>query len=156
MRVVSATFLAWLLICFASWFSAELAAPPTSPFDQYGTIRWDDERARLDNFAIQLQNIEKAVGFILVYDEAGGCPGEAIARAKRAKRYVVEYRGIPWNRVGWRHEGYQTDIRTTIWIVPEGASVPGPSHYDSVPQRAGPLTQRCKTRLEQIKRSRWK
>jgi hypothetical protein len=70
--------------------SEHTIAAPTEVFDQYGgAIRWEDEKSRLDNFAIQLQQEEKLLGFILVVDAVGGCPGEAQARAIRAKRYVV-------------------------------------------------------------------
>jgi hypothetical protein len=75
---------------------------PDSPFDQYGTISWEDEQARLDNFAIQLQHWEKLIGNILVVETVGGCPGEAQARAIRAKRYLVEHRGVANNRLIWK------------------------------------------------------
>ena len=97
-----------------------VTSAPTSPFDEYGAIKWNEEMARLDNFVIQLQNYEKSIGFIVTVDADGGCPGEAKARAIRAKRYVVEYRGIPWNRVGWRVDGHYGDVRTTLLIVPPG------------------------------------
>ena len=35
--------------------------------DGYGNIRFLDEKARLDNFAIQLQNEPKTQGYIIVY-----------------------------------------------------------------------------------------
>jgi hypothetical protein len=131
------------------------AAPsPTSPLDQYGTIAWENEKARLDNFAIAIQNYPKALGYIVIFDEDGGCEGEAKARAIRAKRYVVEHRGIPWNRVIWRVEGYQREIYTTLLIAPPGALVPYP-YRDGVRGKDGPLTKRCETRLRQIARSRW-
>ena len=59
---------------------AKSSTSPDSPFDQYGTISWEDEKARLDNFAIQLQNNKKCTGYILVFDKTNGCPGEATAR----------------------------------------------------------------------------
>lgn len=125
-------------------------------FDEYGRIRWEDEMARLDNFAIQLQNLsEKYVGYILVFDEAGGCAGEGQARAVRAKRYIVEHRGIPWNRVVFRTEGYFADFRTTLLIVPPGVTLPFPFHsYGRVPNN-GPAPRGCKERLARIRRSRW-
>lgn len=77
---------------------------PTEVFDQYGGgLKWEDEKARLDNFAIQLQQHEEYVGYILVFDAIGGCPGEAQTRAIRAKRYVVEHRvsrGTAWSGDG--------------------------------------------------------
>jgi hypothetical protein len=131
------------------------AAPtPSSPFDQYGAIKWNDEMARLDNFAIQLQNYEDSIGFIVGVDVDGGCPGEAKARVIRAKRYIVEYRGIPSNRVGWRVDGHYPDQHTTLLIVPKGASLPYP-YREPISGKDGPLTRKCQTRLRQIARSRW-
>src|SRR3989440_4475436 len=42
---------------------------PRAPvkFDTYGNIRFNDEKARLDNFAIQLQNEPNAQGYIIRY-----------------------------------------------------------------------------------------
>ncbi len=93
------------LVLIGSWLPPHTnGAPslPTTPFDQYGAISWEDERARLDNFAIEVQSDEKLIGYILVFDAIGGCSGEAQAQAIRAKRYVVEHRHIAWNRVIWR------------------------------------------------------
>jgi hypothetical protein len=136
--------------------SLEATAPiHTSAFDQYGAIRWDDEMARLDNFAIQLQNYEKSIGFIVTIDVDGGCPGEAKARAVRAKRYIVEHRGIPWNRVAWRVDGHDSHIHTTLWIVPSGAASLPYLYRGSSRGKDGPFTKKCKTRLLQIARSRW-
>jgi len=125
-------------------------------FDEYGRIRWEDEMARLDNFAIQLQNLsEQFVGYILVFDEAGGCAGEGQARAVRAKRYMVEHRGVPWNRVIFRTEGYYPDFSTTLLIVPPGAMVSFPFRdYARVPNNR-PAPRGCKEKLARIRRSRW-
>lgn len=40
--------------------------------DEFGVLRWNDERARLDNFGYQLQNAKKSKGYIIIY------PGEKI------------------------------------------------------------------------------
>lgn len=37
-------------------------------FDQYGMTQWEDEQARLDNFAVQLMNDPELIGYILIYD----------------------------------------------------------------------------------------
>src|ERR1044072_8809645 len=78
----------------------------------YGAISWEDEKARLDNYAVQLQHEKDLIGYIFVFAGNGGCPGEAQARAIRAKRYIVEHRGVPWDRVVWRVEGYRQDLTT--------------------------------------------
>jgi hypothetical protein len=146
-----------LLLLSSSYSLSTGAAAPNSPFDQYGEIRWEDEKARLDNFAIQIQQITdgKYFGFILVYDSSGGCPGEAAARATRAKRYIVEHRGVPWERVAWRQDGYSQGISTTLLIVPKNVSLPYPFRNSDAPQTAGPLTRACKATLVRIRRSRW-
>jgi hypothetical protein len=152
MRVLVFAIITSALIANTSLVAS--APVPTSAFDRYGAITWDDEMARLDNFAIQLQNVPNSTGFIVMVDADGGCPGEAKVRAVRAKRYIVEHRGVPWNRVAWRVDGYSTDVRTTLWIVPTGVSAPEP-YLDANSGKDGPLTKKCQTRLRRIARSRW-
>ena len=57
-------------------------APKARKFDEYGNIRFNDEKARLDNFAIQLQNEPTSQGYIIGY---GSCDAEGSTRANRAK-----------------------------------------------------------------------
>ena len=122
MRLVRSSLLMFCVFTFSfSPFRVSGTAPdfPTDrSFDEYGRIRWDDEQARLDNFAIQLMNDPDAIGYIFVISERGGCPGEAAARAIRAKRYIVEHRGVPWNRVIWREDGYMDTFLTILQPAP--------------------------------------
>src|SRR6266508_3752593 len=37
------------------------------PFDSYGAISWELEKAHLDNFAIALQHDPDSIGYIIVY-----------------------------------------------------------------------------------------
>jgi hypothetical protein len=156
MKALAITLLLCLLGGSSLLYGSE-AAPPNAPFDSYGTyVRWADEKARLDNFAIAIHNDEKALGFILIYDKTGGCPGEARARAERAKRYLVEHRGVPSNRVIWRRDGYQSDIYTYLVIAPPGSYVPRPFYGSSTgPAVDGPMTRACKATLQKIRKSRW-
>src|SRR6185436_6694632 len=91
-----------LALSIAGFSSTGRSTPFITPFDQYGRINWEAEQARLDNFAIQLMNDRDSVGYIFIYDGSDLCEGEAQARAIRAKTYLVERRGVPWNRVIWR------------------------------------------------------
>jgi hypothetical protein len=121
MKLLVATLL-FLLIGSSVWGDTALTTPIT-PFDQYGAIRWEDEKPRLDNFAIQLQRDERSLGYIFVYDNIGGCPGEAVARGIRAKRYLTEYRKVPWNQVIWRREGSREGLGTTLMIASTRSTV---------------------------------
>ena len=157
MRLLIAIPSAALLISLANFpgpGSFGRSALADSLFDQYGAIRWKDEKARLDNFAIQLQQDEKLVGYILVFDAVGGCAGEAQARAIRAKRYVVEHRGISWDRVIWRREGYMDGISTILQPVSRGTVLPFPFRGWAIEGRSRTSTRACKTVLERIRKDR--
>src|SRR5688572_24782357 len=64
------------------------------PLDNYGDIDFEDEKARLDNFASQLTNAPDVTGYILVYAGRHTYEGEAEEHLLRSRRYVVEYREI--------------------------------------------------------------
>ena len=73
-----------------------------------GGVSWGDEKAQIDNFAIQIMHDPNLIGYILVYSGADSCRGEAQARALRIKNYMMKVRGIPWNRVMWKDGGRYT------------------------------------------------
>jgi len=90
-------------------------------FDEYGNIRFNDEKARLDNFAIQLQNEPTAQGYIIGY---GACDAEGLTRANRAKDYLVNTRGIDSGRLVTTDAGCLPNLQVQLWIVPQGATPP--------------------------------
>jgi hypothetical protein len=95
--------------------------PTAKKFDEYGNIRFNDEKARLDNYAIQLQNDPGAGGTIIVY---GTCNGEGQQRGDRAKDYLVNTRGIEAGRITVVDGGCRADLAVQLWIVPSGADAP--------------------------------
>ena len=92
--LVSACVVVVSLAGFARANHRWLTAMPDEWFDSYGNISWEDEKAHLDNFAIALQQDQDLIGYIIVYAGRCACVGEAKDRALRAKKYVVETRGI--------------------------------------------------------------
>jgi len=88
-------------------------------FDEYGNIRFNDEKARLDNFAIALQNEPGSRGAIVGY---GSCDEEGQKRAQRAKDYLVNTRGIDAGRIDVIDGGCLPELQVQLWIVPQGAS----------------------------------
>ena len=91
------------------------------PFDSYGAASWEDEKAHLDNFAIALQHHPDSIGYIIVYAGRRACVGEAKDRALRAKKYVVETRGIRASRITWIDGGYREELITILQPAPRGA-----------------------------------
>jgi len=84
-----------ILCVMASFGGAAGHVTPNRAFDEYGPICWENEKARLDNFAIGLLNMpDTTLGHIIVYDGKRACRGEAITRAIRAKKYLVEFRNL--------------------------------------------------------------
>jgi hypothetical protein len=102
--------------------STPVKAPPQRPrkFDEYGNIRFNDEKARLDNFAIQLQNEPSSRGAIVGY---GSCGTEGTTRANRAKDYLVNTRGLDAGRIDVIDGGCLPDLLVQLWIVPQGATL---------------------------------
>ena len=99
-----------------------MGLPPVSrKFDEYGNIRFNDEKARLDNFAIQLNNEPGAKGWIIGF---GACDAKGEERAKRAHDYLVNTRGVSDSSLVVRDGGCMPEQRVELWIQPVGAAEP--------------------------------
>jgi hypothetical protein len=97
------------------------------PLDEYGDIPFEDEQARLDNFAVELQNDPVSSGYLICYGGRVGYEGEARARCDRAKDYISKVRGIAADRIVTVDGGFMEDLSVYVWVVPAGATPPQPS-----------------------------
>ena len=104
--------------------SVKPAPAEAKKFDEYGDIKFNDEKARLDNYATALQGEPGSAAVILAY---GNCDGAAQARADRAKNYLVNTRGIEAGRITTVDGGCRADLSVELWIVPSGATAPAAS-----------------------------
>lgn len=95
--------------------------PLDQRFDSYGDLSWDDEKAHLDNFAIALQQDPRLIGYIVVYAGRRACVNEAKNRGSRAKKYLVERRGIRASRIKWIDGGYREELTVILQPAPPGA-----------------------------------
>ena len=95
-----------------------------TPFDEYGDIRFADEKARLDNFAIQLMNEENAVGHIIVYAGRKATVAEAQVRANRARDYLISVRKISPDKIKVVNGGYREDPSVQLYIRSADAGLP--------------------------------
>lgn len=112
--------------------ATDVVAPPPPPvqprkFDEFPSISFDDDKARLDNLAIELQNAPTAQGYIIVYGGRTSRPGLADRLGARAKNYLVNTRGINPNRLTVVNGGYRESDYIEIWLVPQGAQPPRPT-----------------------------
>src|SRR4026207_1754100 len=108
-----------ILALLSSYVSpVECRLSPDSPFDIYGNICFEDEKAHLDNFAITLEEDPNLIGYIVVYAGNESCAGEAQYRANRAKQWVLR-RGIAAQRIIVKDGGYRTDVTTQLQPWPK-------------------------------------
>lgn len=92
--------------------------PPTRcAFDSYGDIKFEDEQARLDNFAIQVLNYPGSSGLILMSAGQRTFKREAADRLARAKSYLVGFRGIDSSRIITADCGFTPDLTPTLWVL---------------------------------------
>ncbi len=108
----------------ASCTSNLKVTPICRKFDEYGNIAFNDEKARLDNFAIELQNNPGSQGYIIAYGGRKARVNEAQSRADRAKDYLVNTRQIDAGRIVTVDGGYREDLTVELWICPTGATAP--------------------------------
>jgi hypothetical protein len=95
-------------------------------FDEYYDIARNDEKARLDNYAIQLQQEPGSQGYVIVYPSRKAGAAQAQARAQRIVDYLVNTRGLDTSRVVITMGPAREDWLFELWVVPEGAPPPVP------------------------------
>ncbi len=105
------------------------APPPITPkrFDEFPSVAFDDDKARLDNLAIELQNSPGATGYIVAYAGRRSRAGQADRMGKRAMDYLVNSRNINRSRLVFVNGGGREDDTYELWLVPQGAEPPRPT-----------------------------
>jgi hypothetical protein len=104
--------------------------PPIIPprkFDEFPSVAFDDDKARLDNLAIELQNSPDATGYLFVYSGKNSRVGQADRLGARALDYLTNTRGIDVQRIQVINGGYRETDYYEFWLVPQGAQTPQPS-----------------------------
>ena len=117
---------------------------------EYDNISIGEEKARLDNFAIELGNNPTAQGYLLAYAGRHARVGEATVRAERAKDYLVNNRGIDGSRVVALDGGHREELTIELYIVPTGA-VPPPAAPTVDPSEVQIIGGKSKRRRARIK-----
>ncbi len=108
--------------------------------DEYGNIRIGDEKARLDNFAVGLQNEPELIAYVIAYGGRRGRRNEARNRADRAVNYLVNARGIPPEQVTAVDGGLREELTVELWVSTRGAPAPVPA--PTVVPKAAPRSVR--------------
>ncbi|HEX8143854.1 MAG TPA: hypothetical protein VF553_14745 [Pyrinomonadaceae bacterium] len=93
-------------------------------FDEFPNLAFDDQKARLDNLAIQLANEPGSTGYIIIYAGRTSRAGQAQRLGERARDYMVRTRGVDPSRITVVDGGYREADEFEIWIIPQGAQPP--------------------------------
>jgi hypothetical protein len=98
------------------------------PYDSYGKIPFEDVAARLDNFELELSNLNEAAphyrGFIIVYAGRSAHAAEASITAECSKNYLVSTRKADPETLLATDGGYRTEFLVELYIMPNDAYPP--------------------------------
>jgi hypothetical protein len=120
--------------------------PECSVFDAYRDIRFNDEKARLDNFAIWLLSEPSWIGYYVSYS-GSSCDADLFTdrkrdiRANRSRNYLTHTRQLDGARLqnltvgGTKSDSYAV----ILWVCP--ANLPPP--VDRSEQRVGPTLEKA-------------
>jgi hypothetical protein len=97
---------------------------PSRQFDVCCSCSFDDQKARLDNLAVELQNDPSSTTYVIAYGGRSSRIGQADLLGTRARDYLVTNRGIDQSRIVVLNGGFREEDCVELWIVPSGAAVP--------------------------------
>jgi hypothetical protein len=95
-------------------------------FDEFPEIARDDEKARLDNYAIELQNDPGSTAYVMVYPGQRGRPGNVQKHTSRIVDYLINSRGVDAHRIVTLVGPARSDLLVNLWVCPQGAKPPTP------------------------------
>jgi hypothetical protein len=100
---------------------------PSKQFDVCCSCSFDDQKARLDNLAVELQNDPTATTYVIAYGGRTSRIGQADLLGTRARDYLVAQRGIDQSRITVMNGGFREEDCVELWIIPSGATPPQPT-----------------------------
>ena len=93
-------------------------------FDEFPDISRNDEKARLDNYGVELQNDPTSTAYIVVHPGRSGKPGDVQKHTTRIVDYLVNSRGIDARRIITMVGGTRDELFVELWSCPQGAPPP--------------------------------
>ena len=96
-------------------------------FDECNNCTFDDQKARLDNLAVELQNDPTTRAYVIAYGGRMSPLGQVEKLMSRARDYLVTQRGIDASRLVVVNGGFREEDSVELWLVPSGAPTPRPT-----------------------------
>jgi hypothetical protein len=104
--------------------------PEPRKFDEFASLAFDDDKARLDTFVIELQNNPDTQGYIILYqgtDRTSMRSRNVETLRQRTLDYLVKTRGLDPRRIWIVDGGKRSSTMYEMWIIPPGAQPPVPT-----------------------------
>ena len=99
-----------------------IAGKPTyRETDSFGPLANDEVRARLDAYFVELQNDPSAQGYVINYG-----PAKQVTAREKLIRNHIAFRKFDASRIVIVNGGEEPEIRTRLFLVPQGADAPTP------------------------------
>lgn len=93
-------------------------------FDEFPAIARNDEKARLDNYAIEMQNDPTATAYVIVYPGPRDRSNDVQRQRARIVDYLVNSRGINSQRIVTIVGPTRDELLVQLWLAPQGAAPP--------------------------------
>jgi len=113
------------LDCSASC-AVSISVPPAKcrTFDEFPDISRNDEKARLDNFGVELQNDPTSTAYVIVYPGPSSKSGDVQKHITRIVDYLVNSRVIDARRIVTVVGSAREELMVKLWICPQGTRPP--------------------------------
>lgn len=100
--------------------------------DKFESKAFDDDKARLDNFVIELQNNPDSQAYIIMYqgtDKESTRTRTVDKLSKKTMDYLVNWKGVDPRRIVITQWGNRPTTEYELWLIPPGAPTPVPQGY---------------------------
>lgn len=123
MKTICVHLVLALLFCACAetyLLSAQTSSVRARKFDEFGDAQLSDIAARLDNFAITLQNEPGTKAFVIADRSRRDLPGLSSSLAGWLRNYLVSNRGFSAERIIAIDGGVANCVSQELWLVPLG------------------------------------
>jgi hypothetical protein len=93
-------------------------------FDEYPEITRNEEKARLDNLGVELQNDPFATAYVTIHPAEQGKPGDVEKRSGNITDYLINSRGLDSKRIVFKTGSVRPTSFVEIWLCPRGINPP--------------------------------
>jgi PKD domain-containing protein len=93
-------------------------------FDEFPALARNDEKARLDNYAIELQNDPSATAYVVVHAGKMGRAADVQKHTTRITDYLINSRAIDGHRIVTLVGSVGPQLLVELWVCPQGATPP--------------------------------